>query len=274
MSGDNRTVQVCLEPAVLQLTLNRPECGNAMNLAMVAELRQALKSVRDDRRCRAIVIRGRGDHFCTGGDIKEMALAGGRAANGDGEAAYEQLNRAYGQLLVELNQAPQFTLVLTHGGVLGGGLGLVCASDLTIAQKNSQLGMPETRLGIPPAQIAPFVVDRIGLTRARSLALLARRVDACAALALGLVQQVADDDADLTRQSNQILAELARCAPEATAQTKALLLNAGHLSRPQLLDLGARQFASAVCGNEGQEGTRAFTQKRRPGWADETMEVR
>ncbi|USD35726.1 enoyl-CoA hydratase/isomerase family protein [Ferrimonas sp. SCSIO 43195] len=273
MASNQQAVRTRLAQGVLQLTLNRPECGNAMNLAMVSELRQALHSVRDDRQCRAIVIQGQGDHFCAGGDLKEMAAAGQRGANGDDQATFERLNRAYGQLLMELNQAPQFILVLTHGGVLGGGLGLVCVSDLTIAHQNSRLGMPETSLGIPPAQIAPFVVDRIGLTRARPLALLARRIEASAALAMGLVQQLAVDDDDLIQQRNHILAELNRCAPAANAVTKALLLNADQLPRKPLLDLGARQFAAAVCGHEGREGTQAFTQKRRPRWADEPLEV-
>ncbi len=153
-----------LEPVegVLRITLNRPQSRNAMSLAMVGELRAVLAAVRDDRSVRALVLRGAGGHFCAGGDIKDMA--GARAA---GAEAYRTLNRAFGSLLEEAQAAPQLLVALVEGAVLGGGFGLACVSDVAIAAADAQFGLPETSLGILPAQIAPFVVRRIGLTQAR-----------------------------------------------------------------------------------------------------------
>ncbi|AGI25045.1 enoyl-CoA hydratase/isomerase [Pseudomonas sp. ATCC 13867] len=247
---------------VLHVTLNRPDSRNAMSLAMVGELRAVLAAVRDDRAVRAIVLRGAGGHFCAGGDIKDMASA--RAAGPDAHAA---LNRAFGGLLEEAQAQPQVLVTVLEGAVLGGGFGLACVSDIAIAAVDAQFGLPETSLGILPAQIAPFVVKRIGLTQARRLALTAARFDGREALRLGLVHLCADTADSLGRQLAESLEQVRRCAPGANAATKALLLATESEALGPLLDAAAHQFAAAVTGAEGAEGTLAFVQKRKPNWA-------
>ncbi|HCL3368073.1 isohexenylglutaconyl-CoA hydratase [Pseudomonas aeruginosa] len=253
-----------LEPVegVLRITLNRPQSRNAMSLAMVGELRAVLAAVRDDRSVRALVLRGAGGHFCAGGDIKDMA--GARAS---GAEAYRTLNRAFGSLLEEAQAAPQLLVALVEGAVLGGGFGLACVSDVAIAAADAQFGLPETSLGILPAQIAPFVVRRIGLTQARRLALTAARFDGREALRLGLVHFCEADADALEQRLEETLEQLRRCAPNANAATKALLLASESGELGALLDDAARQFAEAVGGAEGSEGTLAFVQKRKPVWA-------
>ena len=180
---------------VLHITLNRPDSRNAMSLAMVGELRATLEAVRHDPNVRALVLRGAGGHFCAGGDIKDMA--GARARGGD---AYRELNRAFGALLEEAHAAPQVLVAVLEGAVLGGGFGLACVSDVAIAASGAKFGLPETTLGILPAQIAPFVVHRIGLTQARRLALTAARFDGAEALRLGLVHYCEQDEAALQQR--------------------------------------------------------------------------
>ena len=155
---------------VLHVTLNRPDARNAMSLAMVGELRSVLAAVRQGSDVRALVLRGADGHFCAGGDIRTWP----RRAAAD---AYRELNRAFGSLLEEAQAAPQVVIAVLEGAVLGGGFGLACISDIAIAHQGAQFGLPETGLGILPAQIAPFVVKRIGLTQARRLALTAARFD-------------------------------------------------------------------------------------------------
>lgn len=247
---------------VLHVTLNRPDSRNAMSLAMVGELRAVLAAVRADRAVRAIVLRGAGGHFCAGGDIKDMA--GARAAGTD---AYATLNRAFGSLLEEAQTQPQTLIAVLEGAVLGGGFGLACVSDIAIAADAAQFGLPETSLGILPAQIAPFVVKRIGLTQARRLALSAARFDGRAALHLGLVHFSEADADGLGQRLEECLEQVRRCAPGANAATKALLLASETQALGPLLDSAARQFAEAVTGAEGVEGTLAFMQKRKPNWA-------
>ncbi|BCG23706.1 isohexenylglutaconyl-CoA hydratase [Pseudomonas tohonis] len=247
---------------VLHVTLNRPDARNAMSLAMVGELRSVLAAVRQGSDVRALVLRGADGHFCAGGDIKDMASA--RAAGAD---AYRELNRAFGSLLEEAQAAPQVVIAVLEGAVLGGGFGLACISDIAIAHQGAQFGLPETGLGILPAQIAPFVVKRIGLTQARRLALTAARFDGNEALRLGLVHFAEADDAAVDARLGATLEQVRRCAPGANARTKALLLATEERELGPLLDDAAAWFADAVTGAEGAEGTMAFVQKRKPTWA-------
>lgn len=260
--SDCQTLLLNLDAGVLHVTLNRPDSRNAMSLAMVGELRAVLESVRHDASVRAIVLRGAGGHFCAGGDIKDMA--GARAA---GAEAYRTLNRAFGSMLEEAQHAPQVLIAVLEGAVLGGGFGLACVSDIALCQQDAKFGLPETTLGILPAQIAPFVVKRIGLTHTRRLALTAARFNGSEAERLGLVHFSEVDSEHLDARLHQVLSQVRQCAPQANAQTKALLLAAEHEALGPLLDRAAEQFAAAVTGAEGIEGTMAFMQKRPPKWA-------
>lgn len=257
------TLLLNLEAGVLHITLNRPEQRNAMSLAMVGELRAVLDQVRSNLDIRAIVLRGAAGHFCAGGDIKDMASA--RSA---GQAAYRELNRAFGSLLEQAQAVPQVLVAVLEGAVLGGGFGLACVSDVAIAHQDAQFGLPETTLGILPAQIAPFVAKRIGLTQARRLALTAARFDGAEALRLGLVHVAEANEQALERRLERTLEQVRRCAPQANARTKALLLASEREPLGPLLDDAAEQFAAAVTGAEGAEGTLAFVQKRAPSWAE------
>lgn len=251
----------------LFLTINRPDVRNAMSLQMVAELAALFTEVENDNSIRAVVIRGAGGHFCAGGDIKDMAGARGQKGEGKDDPFYK-LNRAFGQMIQQVNESSKVVIAITEGAVMGGGFGLACVSDLAIAGPTAKFGMPETTLGVIPAQIAPFVVERIGLTQARRLALLGLRIDAAEACALGIVHQVAESEEQLNDMLNQALERVRLCAPNATAETKALLHRVGNESMAGLLDAAAGKFAAAIRGPEGTEGTMAFMQKREPKWAE------
>ena len=252
----------------LTITLNRPDARNAMSLAMVNELMAVFDAVADDDAVRAIVLRGAGGHFCAGGDIKDMAGARQQAASGDSEAFFK-LNRRFGEMITRANRQPQVLIAVLEGAVLGGGFGLACVSDVAIARVDAQFGLPETGLGVIPAQIAPFVVQRIGLTEARRLALTGARFNGEEAQRLGIVHEAVADDSALDAALTRTLTAVRRCAPGANRQTKALVLGVGELPLDDLLDQAARDFAGAVTGSEGQEGTLAFVQKRLPSWAEE-----
>ncbi|WP_433736344.1 enoyl-CoA hydratase/isomerase family protein [Pseudomonas putida] len=259
---DCQTLLLDQHNGVLHITLNRPQCRNAMSLQMVTELRAVLTAVRDNRAVRALVIAGVGGHFCAGGDLKDMANA-----RAQGATAYRELNRAFGALLEETQQAPQVVITVLQGAVLGGGLGLACVSDIAMADHQAQFGLPETSLGLLPAQIAPFVVQRIGLSQARRLALTAARFDGTQARRMGLVHFVEQDPQALAERLDEVLAHVLCCAPGANAATKKLLLASAVQPTGELLDEAAEWFSEAVTGAEGVEGTMAFLQKRKPGWA-------
>jgi len=262
------TLAVRREEGVLHVTLSRPDVRNAMNLRMVEELGAAFERIRGDRGVRAVVLRGAGGNFCAGGDLKEMAPgAEPERTAGAGASSWEDYNRAFGRTIAQVDGAPQVVIALLEGAVLGGGLGLACAADLTLAEAGALFGLPETTRGIPPAQIAPYVVRRVGLAQARRLALLGQRFGAEEAARLGVVHQVVKGAAALEEASRAGLAAVRRCAPGANAVTKELLAAAAREEPGALVDRAARAFAEALTGPEGREGTLAFAEKRPPGWA-------
>lgn len=262
------SIQLEQQGGILTLWLNRPESRNAMSLKMVTAIQQVFSQIADDTSIRAVILRGQGGHFCAGGDIKDMAGLRVEAANSGSLQPYVDFNRRFGAMIEQVDQAPQTVVVVLEGAVLGGGFGLACVSDIAISLDTAQFGLPETGLGILPAQIAPFVVKRVGLTQARRLALLGLRFDGKTALDLGVVHQVAQDDVELEQQLTEIIQQIKRAAPLASRNTKALLHRTLNEPLGQLLDDAAQQFAQAVGGAEGQEGTMAFIQKRNPSWFD------
>jgi len=266
----SKTLVLEKQSHALHITINRPDVRNAMSLEMVAELSAVFSQIENDTSIRAVVIRGAGGHFCAGGDIKDMAGARNqKTAEGESDPFY-RLNRAFGQMIQQVNESSKIVIAVTEGAVMGGGFGLACVSDVAIAGPTAKFGMPETSLGIIPAQIAPFVVERIGLTQARRLALLGLRVDAQEACSLGIVHQAVGSEEELDEMLNKALDRVRHCAPNATAETKALLHRVGNEDMSNLLDSAAEKFAEAIRGDEGSEGTMAFMQKRQPSWASES----
>jgi isohexenylglutaconyl-CoA hydratase len=245
---------------VLRVMLNRPKLANAMNLKMVNELMLVMEKVEDEH-YRILIISGGNGNFCAGGDIKDMQSAGA-----DKQALIE-LNRAFGRLITKADHLPAAVICALEGAVLGGGFGLACVSDLAIAVEKTQFGLPETSLGIIPAQIAQFVVKRIGLTQTRRMALFGNRIKAQEAMSLGLIHQVVDNNEQLEEAVSKAVKLALKCAPQASQVTKALIHNVDKQDIELLLDQAAIDFADAVMG-EGREGGAAFMQKRLPAWAD------
>ncbi|MCW5753054.1 MAG: enoyl-CoA hydratase/isomerase family protein, partial [Alphaproteobacteria bacterium] len=245
--------------AVLTVTLNRPEARNAMNSQMVRELNLVFDAIRDDRAIRVVILRGSGGIFCAGGDIKDMARAGEAPP---GEDAMRARNRSFGALCRKVDAAPQAVVAVVEGAAMGGGFGLVCVSDIAIAYENARFAMPEVTLGVVPAQIAPFVVARIGMTEARRHALTGERIDGPRAKELGLVHYLARGQEDAEAILRKVLGQLMNAAPGSIAATKSLLSAIAETPAEMLLDRAADLFISAVRGPEGREGTRAFVEKR------------
>lgn len=260
------TLELHTQGPILHLWLNRPEVCNAMSELMVSELKQVFQALSTNHDIRAVILRGKNGNFCAGADIKDMGRLRLSAAQGD-TAVFARFNRQFGDLMQLVNEAPQIVVAVIEGAVLGGGFGLACVSDVAICHSQAQFGLPETGLGIIPAQIAPFIVQRIGLTQARRLALLGMRFDGTTAQRLGLVHEAIDHPAALESALHDLEQQIRRTAPEASRVTKALLQRVGQQELHSLLDQAAEEFGRAVSGPEGQEGTMAFVQKRLPSWA-------
>jgi isohexenylglutaconyl-CoA hydratase len=255
------TVSVERSGAIVHVTLNRPQVRNAMSLAMVGELHEALARTEADGAARVLVLRGAGGHFCAGADLKDLA-----AARAGSLEAVAEVNARFGTLCAAFARTHLATVAVLEGAVMGGGFGLACVADVALASDDVVFRLPETSLGLVPAQIAPFLVERIGYAEAKRLAVSAARVDAAQALALRLVHEVHAAhalDAALARTLDALL----QCAPGAVSATKALLAKARFASAASLVDEAADVFARAALGPEGVEGASAFLAKRKPRWA-------
>ena len=264
---DTKTLLLEPQAGVLRITFNRPESRNAMSPEMLADIEAVFAAIADDEAVRAVVLRGAGGHFCAGADLKSM-MAGGLKSPAPGEKdPIAGINRAFGTMLRKVQNAPQVVIAVCEGAVLGGGFGLACVSDIAFAHTDAKFGMPETTRGLPPAQIAPFVVERIGLTQARRLALTGAQFRGAEALRLGLVHEGFASEDELQAKLADTLRQVLHCAPKANAVTKAILLNVGKLDMEKVLDDAAAKFAGCVRGPEAPEGITAFMQKRAPKWA-------
>ena len=228
---DLNTTAITVEYAehILTLTLNRPEKRNALSPTMVDEIITVFDAIADQQGIRAVVLRGNGKHFCAGGDISGMHDSSQNIHTQ--KQTMRALNRRFGELSTVVNQAPQVVVALLQGAVLGGGFGMACAADITIADHQTKFAMPETRLGVVPAQIAPFVIARIGLSQARRLALLGERIDGEEAWRLGLVHFVTRSEEEMAAQLHAVLTQIKACAPKANTATKQLMQSLGALER-------------------------------------------
>ena len=258
------TLATRLERGVLFVTLNRPEVRNAMSLLMVEELSKALAAAQDSSAVRVVVLRGAGGHFCAGADLKDMAAARTRPAEPgrDGVAA---VNARFGELCAAFARSPLALVAVLEGTVMGGGFGLACVADVALASESVSFRLPETSLGVVPAQIAPYLVERIGYAQAKRLAVTGSRVDAAAALAMGLVHEVHAGDR-LDAALAMVLGAILACAPGAIAATKALVAKSRFTPPADLVAEAAAVFSRAVQSAEGREGTAAFVEKRKPNW--------
>jgi isohexenylglutaconyl-CoA hydratase len=245
---------------VLFVTLNDPARRNALGEAMLAGLAAALARAEEEEHIRAFVLRGAGGNFCAGGDFAALkALLATPVAAGAVDPIAAS-NRVFGALLTRLAELPVPTIAAVAGAAAGGGTGLAAACDVVLAHTSATFATPETSLGIPPAQIAPFVAARTGQARAARLLCEGRRLDAREALAFGLADVVAEDiDAALLEQ----LARLDRSEPAAVRSTKRILAFQG--ARAEQLDFAAACFARSL-RSTASEGLAAFAARRAPAW--------
>ena len=267
---ETKNLLLALDGGVLRVTFNRPDARNALSVAMLDDIVAVFDAVRDSREVRVIVMRGAGGNFCAGGDIKDMAgvrMAQAQTSTRAGDDPAAAYNRRFGAMLRKVNEAPQATVAICEGAVLGGGFGVACVADVAFAHVDASFGLPETGLGIVPAQIAPFVVQRIGLSQARRLGVCGGRFKGEEARRLGIVHDVFRDAAALDALLDDTLKQIIRCAPNANAVTKELMLKVGTTPLDPLLDYAAKRFSEAVRSAEGAEGTAAFIEKRLPKWA-------
>ena len=247
------------------LTLADPQRQNALSAAMVDELSTALDAAPEN--LAALVVEGAGGVFSAGADLKALAAALATPPEPGEIDPLEALNAAGGRFFARFAALPYATIAVVDGAAVGGGMGLAAAADIVIATARARFALTETSLGLPPAQIAPYLAARLGERTAKRLALTGARLDGREAAAAGLADFFCADDAERDARLTALIAAIERCAPGANAETKRLF-RALHVEPPgSYVETAARSFAAALRGSEGREGLAAFAAKRPPSWA-------
>ena len=255
------TLLLDIAPPFAHLTLTRPQQRNAISFQMMGELVTAVRELNALDDIRAIVLSGTGGNFSTGGDIGDLKAAE-RMSAGEQDAAVAQMDT----VLRLLNESPKVVIAKVDGMALGGGFGLVCVSDIAVSSTTATFGLPEVRLGIVPALIAPYVVQRIGVTRARALMLTGVRFDGVSAHEYGLVNEVCPAEI-LDECVSLFLNEIRQCSPAALAACKRLIHESTRQSLDDSLPYRVNLLNTLRASDEGQEGLTAALQKRPPRWS-------
>lgn len=260
------TLKVALDSkGVLTVSLNRPEVRNAFNEVVIHELTQLFSSHANEHSVRAIVLKGEGTVFCAGGDLNWMKKAVDFSFDENLKDTTE-----LARMFALMNECPKPLIGAIHGAAIGGGVGLTSVCDIVIATEETQFSLSEVRLGIVPACIGPFVIAKIGASHARGLFVSAERFLAPHAKEIGLVHTVVTDQRALDAEVNRVLGNVLACGPNAMAVAKRLVLDLSWPERRQhighCLDYVAKTLSEIRISPEGQEGVKAFLEKRKPNW--------
>lgn len=256
---DYTTLRFELTDGVAKITLNRPDAYNAMNLAMVRELYDAIRRCDDDLAVRAVLLTGAGKAFCAGGDLRSFA-----AEDEEIGAHLKDVTTALHDAISRMARMDAPVIAAVNGVAAGGGMALACACDLIVASESARFTMAYTRAGLTPDGSSTFFLPRlVGLGRALDLALTNRMLSAAEAEAWGIVSRVVPD-ADLLPAAERLAAELATGATAALGGAKRLLIAGWNETLETQMAHESRRIARAAEGAEAREGIAAFLEKRAP----------
>lgn len=246
---------------VATITLNRPRVRHAINLEMIRELTASFNHYNSDTTIRIIHLRSDGEHFCAGADLKWMKEGLNQSEE---KLLGESLELA--RLFILMRNISPIVVTSVQGKVMGGANGLVAASDLVLAEENTGFAFPEVKLGLIPATIAPFVIKRIGKSKAAAWMISGRSFSAKEALGAGLLDFICETG-QLEADSEKLIRDLLSGGPRAMAGIKKMIntYDAGE-NMEDLLQNSAQILARLRKAAEGQEGMKAFLEKRKPGW--------
>lgn len=249
--------------AWLTVWFNEPDKRNPLTGERVTAL-LALCAALQASDIRGVTFRGQGEIFCAGGDLKAFKSV---FQGGASERDIIDMSLQAADLFDAVAALPQFTVMAVEGAAMAGGFGLACVGDMVIATERAKFSLSETRIGLTPAQIAPFVVTRLGLPTARRLMLTGAAFDSAQAQDMGMVDQIVQAgglDTALARVRSNVLA----AAPAALAAIKHQLAQMPFQTRDQQRQMAAESFAARMLSDEAREGISAFFDKRKPKWAE------
>ena len=256
------TVICQIDKSIVSITLQRPQVCNAINEIMVAELTATLTAISQNDSARALVISGSGDYFCSGSDLHWLH----RGAQASPDCNFEDA-LSMARLLRTLDRLPIPTIALINGPAIGAGAGLVACCDLAVCSNDAWFSIPDTRLGLIPAVIGPYLISKIGSSAARRYFLTAEKFSPATALRVGLVHEVTSSAQESQAQVQSWISDIRQNSPHALTAAKRLITSVDH--RPiddAMLSDTAHRIAHIRTHEEAQEGLSALLGQRAPNW--------
>jgi len=257
-----KTLEIETRGLVAFVSLNRPEVKNAMSAEMMGELRSFFEKIPAN--LRAVVLKGSGDFFCAGGDLNWMKSSVEKTPQ---ENEADTLILA--KMIRAIDECPIPVITQVKGGAFGGGVGLVAASDIVMADEAAMFSLSEVKLGLIPATIGPVVMRKIGYSQARRLYLTGKRFSSHDAKAIGLIHEVIPASSFLSVTQDYIK-ELESCGPSAVREAKKLIreMAGSDLWTSDITETTSKVLSRIRVGAEAQEGVRAFLERRSPSWKE------
>lgn len=255
-----KTIVLTQKEAVLRITFNRPDVHNAFNSELILELTDAINTIKADESIRIVILTGEGKSFCAGADINWMREIIRYSFEQNLE---ESLQLA--EVLYRIYTLPKPTIAMVNGAAIGGGTGFLSVCDIAVAAEEAKFGLSEVKIGLVPAAISPYVVRRIGESKAREYFLTGQRISAQKAVEIGLINEVVPKN-QLKERVEELVEQFLASGPEAIASCKELILNVPGMSLEDVKEYTARMIANLRISEEGQEGMSAYLEKRKPRW--------
>ena len=253
-------LKITRDNGVVTLTMNEPKSRNALSDDMRSSLSQAIHDLSQDTEVQAVILTGSGGVFCAGGDLGWMQQQMAADAETRGREA-----RVLAEALMLLNTLPKPLIGALQGNAFGGGVGMASVCDVAIGVDHLKMGLTETKLGLIPATIGPYVVARMGEARARRVFMSARLFGAAEAVELGLLAKAVPAQ-DLASAVEAEVAPYLSCAPGAVAAAKKLTRDLGPRLDDAVIDMTIQALVERWEGEEAREGIEAFFAKRKPAW--------
>jgi len=245
----------------LDIWFNSIENRNALSDGLITDLFRVFGSINNNRKIRGITLRGKGNVFCAGADLKAIKKISEEGP--DAKDMAFKISLTYGNLFKVINQAPQVIVSVTEGYALAGGFGIACASDLIITMPDTKFALSETRIGLTPSQISPYMINRLGYSNARKMMLIGLKITGKEAMEIGIVDYLANDNRNLEDILNNIKEQVLRCSPNSIAITKNILTSKNQYLDPEK---AAHFFRDCIVSEEGKEGIKSFFDNRYPKW--------
>ena len=251
------------ENNIVTITYNRPDNLNTINGQMREELNQAWTRFLEDETAWGAIVTGNGSVFCAGADLDGL-----KKISSGGDESHQislQMSKKFVEIFKMISKTPQITVSVVEGAAMAGAFGIACASDLLVSMSDAKYALTETKIGLTPAQITPYVLNRLGFANARKMLLLGNIINGQEAYEMGMVDYLVNNESEINDIILKIKNQVQKCAPNAIAITKEILSN-NNLVNPEN---AAELFSSSIISEEGQEGLASFFEKRKPFWARE-----